>query len=392
MSSSVVGAPAPPRSREGVAGATIPWHIPAVLVAATSVVVGVIWDISWHRSIGRDTFLTPAHLAIYLGGILAGTACGWLVLRTTFAGTPDERAAGVRFWGFRGPLGAWVCIWGAIAMITSAPFDNWWHNAYGLDVKVLSPPHVVLALGFTGIQVGALLLLAARQNTATADHPHARLYRLLFVYAAGLLVANLAILGFEYIAFPNDAHNATYYKICAGAFPILLVAAARTSTLRWPATTAAAAYMAVNLLMLWILQLFPATPKLAPIYNPLDHFVPPPFPILLVVPAMAIDLVLRRWPASDWARAALAGIGFVLVLLAVQWFAAEFLVSPSSEHFAFGEQRWNYNSRLGPWRHQFWRIRTDPLTVAGVVTAAAIGVASARLGLWWGAWMARVRR
>lgn len=30
-------------------------------------------------------------------------------------------------------------------MITSAPFDKWWHNAYGLDTKVVSPPHVPLA-------------------------------------------------------------------------------------------------------------------------------------------------------------------------------------------------------------------------------------------------------
>ena len=370
----------------------IPWHLTAVLFAATSVVVGVIWDISWHRSIGRDTFLTPAHVAIYLGGIVAGLACGWLVLRTTFAGSPEEKAATVRFWGFRGPLGAWVCIWGAIAMITSAPFDNWWHNAYGLDVKVLSPPHVLLALGFTGIQVGALLLLAARQNTVSGDDPHARAYRVMFASAAGLLVSTIAIMGFEYIGFPNDAHNGLYYKICGAAFPILLLAAARTSTLRWPATTAAATYVAVNVLMIWILQLFPATPKLAPIYNALDHFVPPPFPILLVVPALAIDLVVRRGPASDWARAALAGIGFILVLLLVQWFVAVFLVSPSSENFLFGAQRWNYNNRLGPWRYEFWRLRTDPLTAADVVTAAGLAVASARLGLWWGAWMARVKR
>ncbi len=370
----------------------IPWHLTAVLFAATSVVVGVIWDISWHRSIGRDTFWTPAHLAIYLGGVVAGLACGWLVLRTTFAGTPEEKAATVRFWGFRGPLGAWVCIWGAIAMITSAPFDNWWHDAYGLDVKVLSPPHVLLALGFTGIQVGALLLLAARQNTVTAHDPHARAYRAMFACAAGLLVATLAIMGFEYIGFPNEAHNGLYYKICGAAFPILLLAAARTSTLRWPATTAAATYVAVNVLMIWILQLFPATPKLAPIYNALDHFVPPPFPILLVVPALAIDLVVRRGPANDWARAGLAGIGFILVLLLVQWFVAEFLVSARSENFLFGAQRWNYNSRLGPWRYEFWRLRTDPLTVADVITAAGLAVASARLGLWWGAWMARVKR
>ena len=147
----------------------VPWFVRAVLVASTSAVVGVIWDISWHRSIGRDTFWTPAHLAIYLGGVLAGVSCGWLVLKTTFAGTPEQRAAGVSFWGFRGPLGAWVCIWGAIAMIASAPFDNWWHNAYGLDVKVLSPPHTILALGFTGIQLGAMLLVLALQNRAATD-------------------------------------------------------------------------------------------------------------------------------------------------------------------------------------------------------------------------------
>ncbi len=383
---------APATAPRAAAAGAFPAHIAAVLLAATSVIVGVIWDISWHRSVGRDTFWTSAHLAIYLGGILAGVSCGALVLRTTFGGTLEARGRAVRFWGFRGPLGAWVCIWGAIAMIASAPFDNWWHNAYGLDVKVLSPPHVLLALGFTGIQIGALLLLAARQHADDTDAPHREAYRVLFAYAAGLLVANAAIIGFEYVGFPNAAHNALYYKICAGAFPFLLAATARASTLRWPATTAAASYMAVNILMLWILPLFPATPRLAPIYNAVDHFVPPPFPILLVVPALVIDLVVRRGPESDWGRAALVGIGFVLVLLVVQWTVTRFLISPSAENFVFGTQRWSYNNTIGPWRYQFWRIRTDPLTGAGVVTAVAIGVASTRLGLWWGAWMARVRR
>src|SRR2546426_12276333 len=158
----------------------IPWHVSAVLFASTSAVVGVIWDISWHRTIGRATFWTPAHLAIYASGIIAGLSCGWLVLKTTFAGSDAERAAGVRFWGFRGPLGAWLCIWGAMAMIVSAPFDNWWHNAYGLDVKVLSPPHLILALGFTGIQLGAVLMVTALQNRAPGGDR--RPYALLLAY------------------------------------------------------------------------------------------------------------------------------------------------------------------------------------------------------------------
>ena len=88
---------APPVART----ATIPWQIHASLVAATSIVVGIIWDISWHRSIGRDSFWTPAHLAIYLGGILGGMGSGWTVLRTTFAGREEDVAGSVRVWGFR---------------------------------------------------------------------------------------------------------------------------------------------------------------------------------------------------------------------------------------------------------------------------------------------------
>src|SRR3989442_10219185 len=90
---------------------SLPWHIVAVLFASTSVIVGVIWDISWHRTIGRDTFWTPAHLAIYVGGLVAGLTCGWLALTTTFGDRAEIRSTTVRFWGFRAPFGAWVSIW-----------------------------------------------------------------------------------------------------------------------------------------------------------------------------------------------------------------------------------------------------------------------------------------
>ena len=137
---------------------SLSWQLVAVMFASTSVIVGLVWDISWHMSIGRDTFWTPAHLAIYLGGAVAGIACGAEVLRRMFV--RDKSAArndGVSIWGvFNGPLGGWVCIWGAVAMLTSAPFDDWWHNAYGLDVKIVSPPHMVLAAGMMAIVIGEL--------------------------------------------------------------------------------------------------------------------------------------------------------------------------------------------------------------------------------------------
>ena len=51
-------------------------------------------------------------------------------------------------------------------MLSSAPFDDWWHNAYGLDVKIISPPHMVLAGGFFGIEFGTVMLLLAFMKPA----------------------------------------------------------------------------------------------------------------------------------------------------------------------------------------------------------------------------------
>src|SRR5215831_10872417 len=84
--------------------APVPWYLAGVTLASTCVIVGLLWDISWHRTIGRDAFLTPAHIAIYLGAVIAGLSCGALALLTTFGGNEAEKAVSVRFWGFRAPL------------------------------------------------------------------------------------------------------------------------------------------------------------------------------------------------------------------------------------------------------------------------------------------------
>ena len=383
-----------PQSEETSAGtpstASIPWYLWAVVFASTSVVVGVIWDISWHRTIGRDTFWTPAHLAIYLGGATAGLACGWLVLRTTFAGSTADRSAGVTFWGFRGPLGAWVCIWGSFAMIASGPFDDWWHNAYGLDVTILSPPHTVLAAGIVAIQVGAMLMALAQQN----NRSDARLLQLLFTYAGGVLLLMMATLATEETAFPNSHRGSLFYMVSGGLFPIFLVGISRASPLGWGAAASSAFYMLFLMMMIWTLQLFPAEPLLGPILRPVDNMVPPSFPILLVVPALAIDVIARALPRPTprlraWVTSVLLGAAFVLVLLAVQWFFSAFLLSEGARNYFFGADQWDYNSGPGPWQHEYW---DGPLTARGLGWAVLIGAVSARIGLWWGDWMNRVRR
>ena len=190
---------------QGVAHTTasaVPWQLSAVVFAATSVIVGLVWDISWHMTIGRDTFWTPAHLAIYTGGAVAGLACGAEVLRRSFF-TAVPPADGVTVWRlFNGPLGGWLCIWGAVAMVTSAPFDDWWHAAYGLDVKIVSPPHAVLALGFISILGGALVMANAVQgrnadHAATGDAPSA-LMPWVVAYMSGLVLTMLSVFTTEF--------------------------------------------------------------------------------------------------------------------------------------------------------------------------------------------------
>ena len=43
------------------------WLAYVAVIAAVAIMVGVYWDISWHMSIGRDSFWTPAHLLIQCG-------------------------------------------------------------------------------------------------------------------------------------------------------------------------------------------------------------------------------------------------------------------------------------------------------------------------------------
>lgn len=390
------------------------WAVPLTLFASTCIVVGLIWDISWHRSVGRDTFWTYPHVLEQIAAIISGLGCGWLVLWTTFARSAEARMAraeGVGFWGFRGPLGAWVCIWGTMMMIVSAPFDNWWHNAYGLDVKIVSPPHSLLAAGMIAVELGAMLIALAAQNrvadTSSATVAESSDFRTdaakrnaMFVYGAGVIVTMVITAAMEYAAFPNEMHSPLAYQVLSLLLPVLLIAFASASRLRWAATWIAAIYMGSVAIMSWILQLFPAVPRLAPIYNPITHMVPPPFPILLVIPAVVVD-ILRRRVAQDspWRQAVTLGLAFFVVLLVVQWFFADFLLTPHAENWFFAAGQWDYNARPGAWQHEFFRVPRDldghilllPM-IWGMSIAALWSVLSSRVGLACGRLLASVKR
>jgi hypothetical protein len=394
MGSTLASLPTRARVETDVAASAVPWQLAAVIFAATSVIVGLIWDISWHMTIGRDTFWTPAHLAIYTGGAVAGLASGFEVLRRTFV-VKTRAQDDVTIWRvFHGPLGGWLCIWGAVAMLTSAPFDDWWHNAYGLDVKIISPPHALLALGFVTILAGAVLMAVAHQSReeATTDGQGA-VAPWLVAYANGLVLTMLSVFTTEF----HDRvlmHSGIFYLVSAIAFPYILSAASRNARLRYPATAAAAVYTLVMCAQVWILPLFEGSPKLGPIGMRVTHMVPMDFPLLLLPAAFAIDLVRRRIEHRGlWLQALVIGVVFLIVHVVTQWPFGTFLMTDSARNAFFRADNFPYMASPD-WYGPMGRFFTEPVadTLRTLGLSAVIAVASARLGLSYGGWLRAVKR
>ena len=372
------------------------WTSIALLLGAACITFGILWDISWHVSIGRDTFWTPAHMMLYLGGTLGGCVSGWLAFQATILDRAGLRGVTVGVWGARAPLGAWICIWGATAMLTSAPFDDWWHSAYGLDVKILSPPHSLLAVGMYGVVVGASVLVAAERNRSIAAGGAAG-GGWIVIAANGIQLALASIMLTE-ASWPNLQHTGTFAKASSLFYPAFLVAAARYAPVRGSATKVALVYTGVLLSMVWLLPLFPAEPKLAPIQNRIDHMTPPVFPLLLVAPAIAIDLLffaLRKRSARGWdlLRIPAAAALFLGTFLPVQRAFAAFLISPAADNGIFaGGRYFGYLRGNGPRLHQFWDLDRDPLDLRSIVIAGLIALAASAVGLGAGSFLSRVRR
>ncbi len=144
-----------------------------------------------------------------------------------------------------------------------------------------------------------------------------------------------------------------------------------------------------------ILPLFPAQPKLGPVYFPVTHLVPAKFPILIVAPALALDLLwnrIRSW--KNWQIALLSGSVFVAVLVAVEWPFASFLMTPAAANRFFGTIYFDYNSpSWGVDRmREFWNTQHGVALFRGLVIAAICGSISTWIGLGFGGWMRKVQR
>jgi hypothetical protein len=395
------------RTRSTASSASIPVYVYAVSLASLLIVAGILWDIAWHKSIGRDKFLSPPHILLYLGAIFAGLFSGIQVLRNSFRPTEEKKGSLIRVWGiFYSSLGALFCIWGAIAMLTSAPFDNWWHSAYGLDLAILSPPHVLLGLGMQCLQLGACISICkyinalqpqenALQTGAGVQNGQLRQLRSLFIVCASSLMVMLFTLGSAFLDSRN-MRSAIFYEVATLIALLFLPAFGRALRMKWGMTAIASGYFFLSALSSWILQLFPAEPRLGPILTHTTHFQPAHFPLLIIVPAVGMDWLMRRRKTGEWATALALTMIFVLLLLVIQYPLGGFLLeSPGSRNWFFGEYTWYFGAMPDwPYRYRFRPQDVDNWQdlAKGIGIAIVIGLIVSRLSLRWGKWMQNIQR
>ncbi len=191
-------------------------------------------------------------------------------------------------------------------------------------------------------------------------------------------------------------HSGISYMVISIGTLLLLEGLARVSGHRWARTIMTGVYSAFVLILMWVLPLFPAQPKLGPVYQDITHMVPLPFPMLLVVPAFFLDLL---WPlfkeAPKWQWAVFGGVAFMTILIAVEWPFATFLMSPASRNRLFATVDFPYFALptsptvrhvFVPWERsprEFWR---------NMGIGFLFSVASMWIGIYWGEWLQKVKR
>ncbi|MDQ6747689.1 MAG: hypothetical protein M3010_06235, partial [Candidatus Dormibacteraeota bacterium] len=165
-----LGKPSPAKGIEGIAqqvesGAertteVAAWASTAVLTgiwALLTAFIGFVWDVGWHADTGRDRELfTVPHVLILLG--LAGIAAAALV--AIWSATRNDVQT-------RWRLGRWHIPYSAVPLgligggaLVGFPLDDLWHAAYGIDVTMWSPTHLLMIGGASLAPIPMWLMLS----------------------------------------------------------------------------------------------------------------------------------------------------------------------------------------------------------------------------------------
>jgi hypothetical protein len=276
------------------------WVAGTVLTASGGLILamlGFYWDVAWHIDQGRDKQLfTPPHLLILLGlgSILLAGAVAVALASATRA---DTR---LRFRSIRIP-------WSAIALgaigggaVMGFPLDDRWHAAYGIDVTMWGPTHLIMIGGASLATVAMWLVLGeggVRPERRTIG------FVLHSMAASGSLLGLSALQGEFDFGVPQ--FQLLYHPVMVMAVAAIVLTAARLVLGRGGAIRAAVGFIAVRGLVALFVGGF--------------GYTAPHFPLYLA-PALAVELVALLLGTKRLGRYAIgAGIGVATIGMAGEW-------------------------------------------------------------------------
>ncbi len=219
------------------------WSMAGVLSGLIMLLVALIgfyWDVAWHVDNGRDDQLfTPSHVMILvgLGGLIYASAIAVL-----FA-TLEKADVGLRVGPVRIPWSAVLLSTLGVGGVAAFPLDAMWHDAYGIDVTLWSPPHIQL-IAAGSLATIALWLMVSEGRRARAAAP-TLLGTSIHVLTAGTVLVGMSTLQAEF-DYGVPQFQALYLPVIimiAAGFTLL---ATRVALGRWGALKVTAVYLVLR--------------------------------------------------------------------------------------------------------------------------------------------------
>src|SRR5205809_253724 len=281
--------------------------IAVAVVSGAAGMVGVYLDTAWHRTVGRDSFFILPHVFIYCGGLgVLGAALG-SVTHATLGRAADFGGPILRLWRLQLPLGFAVTALGISVITAAAPVDAWWHDTFGKDVLIWSPPHLQLHLGAGIAAIGLLFAVAAQRGRGALAG--AWLWRGAMLAVLVDLVHRGHFILAHYTMLDHARTPDLYPFLVALLVPVVLVAAARAVG-PWAPTLACLLFLGVT----WLIDVMLRAIEF-------ERYTLTP---ILALPAAVLSLVFWGAERSRDGRGRARAAATAAVLLAVVGLAASY--------------------------------------------------------------------